>query len=233
MTRATSALSRMTTTSLLFRRRGSSSIAYWHRFPSSNGSRPTGTQQTPLRTTRFRSRIALLARGQATWSNCRPSQVLQLPPARLRLTSGHGWNVLLCEQMFKSPGEPQIRTSSRQYFCDAMLLRTTPMPDPALHSPPNAAGRFSVTHWKCRVVFVQDRQGLAQEWHGNDKPPHRSFGWSPRPPMKPLRALLAPATPTPASPISSGNSPGRLRAISSNRRRPDWRAAASQTEVSA
>lgn len=233
MTRATSALSRMTTTSLLFRRRGSSSIAYWHRFPSSNESRPTETQQTPLRTTRFRSRIALLARGQATWSNCRPSQVLQLPPARIRLTSGHGWNVALCEQMFKSLGEPQIRTSSRQYFCDAMLLRTTPMPDPALHSPPNAAGCFSVTHWNCSAVFVRDRHGSAQEWHGNDKPQHRSFGWSRRPRMKPWRALLAPTSPTPASPISSGNSPDRQRAISSNRRRPDWRATASPTEVSA
>ena len=107
------------------------------------------------------------------------------------------------------------------------------MPDPALHSSPNTAGRFPVTHWKCRVVFVQDRQGLAQEWHGNDKPQHRSFGWSRRPRMKPWRALLAPTSPTPASPISSGNSPDRQRAISSNRRRPDWRAAASQTEVSA
>ncbi|MBB4096248.1 hypothetical protein GGQ79_004807 [Ochrobactrum pecoris] len=114
--------------------------------------------------------------------------------------------------MFKSPGEPQIRTSSRQYFCYAMLLRNTPMPHPALHSPPNAAGRFSVTHCKCCVVFVQALQGSAREWHGNDKPPHRSFGWSPRPRMKPLRALLAPANPTPASPISSGNSPGRQRA---------------------
>lgn len=152
---------------------------------------------------------------------------------RVRLTSGHGWNVALCEQMFKSLGEPQIRTSSRQYFCDAMLLRTAPMPDPALHSPPNAAGRFSVTHCKCCVVFVQALQGSAREWHGNDKPPHRSFGWSPRPRMKPLRALPAPANPTPASPISSGNSPGRQRATSFNRRRPVWRATASPTEVSA
>lgn len=151
----------------------------------------------------------------------------------VRLTSGHGWNVALCEQMFKSLGEPQIRTSSRQYFCDAMLLRTAPMPDPALHSPPNAAGCFSVTHWNCSAVFVRDRHGSAQEWHGNDKPQHRSFGWSRRPRMKPWRALLAPTSPTPASPISSGNSPDRQRAISSNRRRPVWRATASPTEVSA
>jgi len=135
--------------------------------------------------------------------------------------------------MFKSLGEPQIRTSSRQYFCDAMLLRNSPMPDPALHSSPNTAGRFPVTHWKCRVVFVQDRQGLAQEWHGNDKPQHRSFDWSRIPRMKLLRALLAPVNPTPVSPISSGNSPDRQRATSFNRKRPDWRATASPTEVSA
>lgn len=73
-----------------------------------------------------------------------------------RLPSGSGWNVLLCEQMFKSLGEPQIRTVSRQYLRDAMLLRTTPMPDPALYRYPNAAGRFSVTVWNCCVVLTPD-----------------------------------------------------------------------------
>ena len=148
----------------------------------------------------------------------------------VRLSSGHGWNVLLCEQMFKSLGEPHIRTASRQYLRDAMLLRTTPMPDPALHSCPNAAGRFSVTIRNCCVIYPQAFQKTGRGWLGNGKPQPRSFDWSPRPVMRPWCAWPRPRSRTPASSILFANSPGRPRAISSNRRRPDCRVTASPTE---
>lgn len=68
------------------------------------------------------------------------------------------------------PCEPHIRTTSRQYLRYAMLLRTTPMPYTALHRYPNAAMRFSVTHWNCFVEFVHPQRsrhddGTATEHH--------------------------------------------------------------------
>ena len=149
---------------------------------------------------------------------------------RVRLTSGHGWNVALCEQMFKSLGEPQIRTSSRQYFCDAMLLRTTPMPDTAACFPPNAARCFSVTTWNSSVVFVQAFQDSAQEWDGNGKPQPQGFDWSPRPATKPLRASPNAAAPILVLSPWSVSSPGRPPEISSNRRRTGNRRTASPSK---
>lgn len=149
---------------------------------------------------------------------------------RRTIAAGHGWSAALCEQTLNSPSEPQIRTPSRQYFRDAMLLWNTPMPEPALYSRPNSAGSFSVTARNCCVVSVQALQESAREWHGNDKPPQRSSAWSPRPATRPLRAWPKPASPILASLILSGNSPDKLHAISSNRRRPGCQVTASPTE---
>ena len=68
------------------------------------------------------------------------------------------------------PCEPRIRTASRQYLRYAMLLRTTPMPYSVRCQHPNAAMRFSVTHWNCFVEFVHPKRsrhddGTATEHH--------------------------------------------------------------------
>lgn len=152
---------------------------------------------------------------------------------RARLSSRHGWSAALCGQAFIHPGEPQIRTSLRQYFRDAMLPGITPMSDPTAFSSPIPAGRFSVSIWNCRVAFVQALQDSAQEWHGNGKLQPRSFDWSPRPATKPLRVSPNAAAPIPALSILSGNSPGKPPAISSNRRRPGCRRTASPIEEAA
>lgn len=130
----------------------------------------------------------------------------------------------------QSLGEPHIRTVSRRYLRDAMLLRTTPMPDLALHSCPNAAVRFSVTIGNCSVIFTQVFQEAGRGWRGNGKPPPRGSDWSPRPAMRRWRACPRPENLTPASSILSANSPGKPRAISSNRRRPGCRTTASPIE---
>lgn len=149
---------------------------------------------------------------------------------RVRLTSRHGWSAALCGQALIHPREPQSRTASHQYFCDAMLLRTTPMLDPALRSRPNTAGGFSVTVRNCCVIYTQAFQEVGRGWLGNGKPQPRSSDWSPRPATKPLRASPNAAAPILVLSPWSVSSPGRPRAISSNRRRPDYRVTASPSK---
>lgn len=82
----------------------------------------------------------------------------------------------------------------------------------------------------CCVIYTQAFQEVGRGWLGNGKPQPRSSDWSRRPAMRPWRASPNAAAPIPVLSPWSASSPGRPRAISSNRRRRDYPVTASPSK---